>query len=275
MESKRRNRLIRLIRMVLLIIMIVCLIQIGRAYYLSLQHRAQQKELEEFSEAAKEAEPVQTRETDQPLKEELNMDETEQEKKEPALLAQYAALYEKNKDMAGWLKVEGTRIDYPVVRSMDQEYYLHHNFYGDEDKYGCLFVKDIADVDTPGTNFVIYGHNMKDGAMFGELDLYQKEAFWKEHPSFSFDTLYEERTYEIVAVFFSQIYEKDEEVFKYYEFYEAKTPEEFMTFYENIKELSLYDTKVEASYGDTFVTLSTCAYHVEDGRFVVVAKRRS
>ncbi len=275
MESKRRNRLIRLIRMVLLIIMIVCLIQIGRAYYLSLQHRAQQKELEEFSEAAKAAEPVQTRETDQPLKEELSMDETAQEKKEPALLAQYAALYEMNKDMIGWLNAEGTRIDYPVVRSMDQEYYLHHNFYGDEDKYGCLFVKDIADVDTPGTNFIIYGHNMKDGAMFGELDLYQKEAFWKEHPFFSFYTLYEERTYEIVAVFFSQIYEKDEEVFKYYEFYEAKTPEEFMTFYENIKKLSLYDTKVEASYGDTFVTLSTCAYHVEDGRFVVVAKRRS
>lgn len=144
------------------------------------------KELEEFSEAAKAAEPVQTRETDQPLKEELSMDETAQEKKEPALLAQYAALYEMNKDMIGWLNAEGTRIDYPVVRSMDQEYYLHHNFYGDEDKYGCLFVKDIADVDTPGTNFIIYGHNMKDGAMFGELDLYQKKRSGRSIRSFLF-----------------------------------------------------------------------------------------
>lgn len=190
-------------------------------------------------------------------------------------MARYVSLYEKNKDLVGWLKIEGTQIDYPVVRGMDYEYYLHHNFYGDEDKYGCLFVKDIADVDTPGTNFVIYGHNMKDGAMFGELDLYQKEDFWKEHPIFSFDTLYEERSYEIAAVFFSQIYGNEEDVFKYYEFYEAETPEEFTMFYENIKKLSLYDTGVEASYGDTFLTLSTCAYHVDDGRFVVIAKRMS
>ncbi|MDE6186010.1 MAG: class B sortase, partial [Lachnospiraceae bacterium] len=182
-------------------------------------------------------------------------------------------LYEQNKDMVGWLAIEGTKIDYPVVRGMDNEYYLHHNFYGDEDKYGCLFVKDIADVDTPGANFVIYGHNMKDGAMFGELDFYQQKDFWKEHPFISFDTLYEERSYEIIAVFFSQVYEKEENIFKYYDFYEAETQEEFVTYYENIKKLSLYDTGVEASYGDTFLTLSTCAYHVDDGRFVVVAKR--
>lgn len=89
----------------------------------------------------------------------------------------------------------------------------------------------------------------------------------------SFDTLYEERNYEIVAVFLSRVYREDEEVFKYYDFYEADTPEEFQEFYENIKSLSLYDTKVTAEYGDTFITLSTCAYHVEDGRLVVVAKR--
>lgn len=264
--------MIRLIRMVLLTIMIVCLIQIGRTYYLSLQHRAQQKELEKITETA---ELMQEQGKKQISEEKPNMEDLEQKGEEPALLARYVSLYEKNKDLVGWLKIEGTQIDYPVVRGMDYEYYLHHNFYGAEDKYGCLFVKDIADVDTPGTNFVIYGHNMKDGAMFGELDLYQKEDFWKEHPIFSFDTLYEERSYEIAAVFFSQIYGNEEDVFKYYEFYEAETPEEFMIFYENIKKLSLYDTGVEASYGDTFLTLSTCAYHVDDGRFVVIAKRMS
>lgn len=109
--------------------------------------------------------------------------------------------------------------------------------------------------------------------MFGDLDLYLKESFYKEHPSISFDTLYEERTYEIVAVFRSQVYNTDDDVFKYYQFYEADTQEEFEDFYGNIKELSLYDTGVEAKYGDTFLTLSTCAYHVPDGRLVVVAKR--
>ena len=67
----------------------------------------------------------------------------------------------------------------------DNEYYLHHNFYREEDKYGCLYVKDIADVNTPATNFIIYGHNMKDGSMFGNLDQYQEQTFYQEHPIYS------------------------------------------------------------------------------------------
>lgn len=191
----------------------------------------------------------------------------------PVILDKYADLYEENPDLAGWLSIEGMQINYPVMQCEDDEYYLHHDFYGNEDKYGCLYVRKRADVNTPGTNFIIYGHNMRDGSMFGDLDFYKEEAFFKEHSMISFDTLYEERTYEIVAVFLSRVYKEDDEVFKYYDFYEADTPEEFRDFYENIKSMSLYDTEVTAEYGDTFITLSTCAYHVEDGRLVVVAKR--
>lgn len=192
---------------------------------------------------------------------------------EPVLLHKYAGLYEENPDLIGWLSIEGMEISYPVMQCSDDEYYLHHDFYGNEDKYGCLYVRARADVNTPGTNFLIYGHNMRDGSMFGDLDFYKEEAFFKEHSMISFDTLYEERTYEIVAVFLSRVYKEDDEVFKYYDFYEAGTPEEFWDFYENIKSMSLYDTGVTAEYGDTFITLSTCAYHVEDGRLAVVAKR--
>ncbi len=192
---------------------------------------------------------------------------------QPQMLEQYAKLYEKNKDLEGWLSIEGMKIDYPVMQNEDNTYYLHHDFYGEDSKYGCLYVKEQADLDA-GTNFIIYGHNMKDGSMFGDLDLYLKESFYKEHPVISFDTLYEERTYDIIAVFRSQVYRADDEVFKYYQFYEADTQEEFEDFYDNIKKLSLYDTGVEAAFGDTFLTLSTCAYHVPDGRLVVVAKRR-
>lgn len=109
--------------------------------------------------------------------------------------------------------------------------------------------------------------------MFGDLDLYREEDFYKEHSKISFDTLYKEYNYEIVAVFLSQIYNENDDVFKYYQFYEAQTEAEFYDFYENIKEMSLYDTGVEAAYGDTFLTLSTCAYHVKNGRLAVVAKR--
>lgn len=202
------------------------------------------------------------------------LEEEAKEPEEPVMLSKYAGLYEKNSDIVGWLSIEGTKIDYPVMRSEEEDdFYLRRDFYGKSDRHGCLYVRSRADVDKPGTNFVIYGHNMKDGTMFRDLTLYEKESFFKEHPVVLFDTLYEERIYEVVAVFFSQVYYSNEDVFKYYQFYEAKTQEEFDYFYENIKALSLYDTGVTAEFGDTFLTLSTCAYHVEDGRFAVVAKR--
>ncbi len=278
MRNRKENRFIKII---LLAVIAVCLTRIGQAYYLSLKHQSQQRELQELAEeAARKATEGEnlTGEEKQPAeKEKLTEEDSAEEEKppEPVILKKYQDLYEKNQDMVGWLSIEGMQIDYPVMRCEDGEYYLHHDFYGEEDKYGCLFVKEEADVDTPGTNFIIYGHNMKDGSMFGDLDLYREEKFFKEHREISFDTLYEERTYEIMAVFLSQVYENDQDVFKYYQFYEAKTPEEFDTFYENVKKLSFYDTEVEAEYGDTFLTLSTCTYHVEDGRLVIVAKKQN
>jgi len=244
-----------------------------------MQHEAQQSDLKEMLEtqaetfynnesAAEETTASAPIETD-----ETQTDETQTET-EPVMLNKYEALYEENQDLAGWLSIEDMKIDYPVMQCGDDEYYLHHDFYGKDSKYGCLYVRNQADLDF-GTNFIIYGHNMKDGSMFGDLDFYLQESFYLEHPVICFDTLYEERTYEIIAVFRSQVYASDDDVFKYYQFYEADTEEEFNDFYRNIKELSLYDTGVEAAFGDTFLTLSTCAYHVTDGRLVVVAKRKN
>ena len=276
MKFMKYKRMKRYIRKILLFIMIVCLIQLGQAYISSLKHKAQQSELLELTEAhmeeripVTEPEEIKT----EPQQTEISEEKEEPEvPEEPVMLAQYQALYAENSDMIGWLSIEGTQINYPVMQCGDDEYYLHHDFYGEESKYGCLYVRGRADVDT-GTNFVIYGHNMKDGSMFGELDLYWQESFYLEHPTILFDTLYEKRSYEIIAVFPSQVYKEDDDIFKYYQFYEAENQEEFEIFYKNIKELSLYDTGVEASFGDTLLTLSTCAYHVTDGRFVVVAKR--
>lgn len=292
---------LRLIRAMLLMIVFICLILIIREYALSVSHRAQQEELREKLQTeavgdgnGKSGENGFEKSTFRrgikaasDLLEEISgismakcreiwaisREGQEGLEKEPVILDKYVDLYEENSHLTGWLSIEGMKINYPVMQCEDDEYYLHHDFYGNEDKYGCLYVRERADVNTPGTNFVIYGHNMRDGSMFGDLDFYKDEAFFEEHPIISFDTLYEERTYEIVAVFLSRVYREDEEVFKYYDFYEADTQEEFQDFYENIKSMSLYDTKVTAEYGDTFITLSTCAYHVEDGRLAVVAKR--
>ena len=188
------------------------------------------------------------------------------------ILDKYKSVYNENQDLAGWLTIEGTAIDYPVMQCEDDEFYLSHNFYRETDKYGCLYVKNIADLDSPGTNFIIYGHNMKDGSMFGELERYRNHDFYREHAHISFDTLYEERTYEVMAVFPFRLYEEDQP-FQYYKFYRANTEAEFIDFYENVCKLALYDTGVTASFGDTFLTLSTCAGDGADQRFVVVAKR--
>lgn len=277
MGNKRGGRLAKALA---LAGMAICLVQVGRAWEESARHKAQQEKLKEMVTKAAQY-PIQNMGVPQeitvspppdPAEEDGESGDVQQTEEPPAILEKYAGLYEENADLVGWLSIEGMVIDYPVMQNEDDKYYLHHDFYGQDSKYGCLYVKEQADLDD-GTNFIIYGHNMRDGSMFGDLDFYLKESFYEEHSRVSFDTLYEERVYEIVAVFRSQVYNIEDEVFKYYQFYQADTREEFDAFYSNIKELSLYDTGVEAQFGDTFLTLSTCASHVEDGRLVVVAKR--
>lgn len=279
MRNKRRNRFLNKL---ILTGVGVCLIPIGQACYQSVQHRAQRNDLKEmvaetnmeysvpnigaantFNLFVRIGQEMRNKESDR-----------EQTGEKAVMLGKYVDLYEENNDLAGWLSIEGMKIDYPVMQGEDNEYYLHHDFYGEDSKYGCLYVKTQADLNT-GTNFIIYGHNMKDGSMFGDLDLYLEESFYKEHSTISFGTLYDERAYEIIAVFRSQVYNADDDVFKYYQFYEAQTQEEFDDFYNNIKKLSIYDTGVVARFGDRFLTLSTCAYHVPDGRLVIVAKQIS
>ncbi|MBQ7955413.1 MAG: class B sortase [Lachnospiraceae bacterium] len=205
----------------------------------------------------------------------------------PEILPKYQALYEINSDMVGWLTIEDTNIDYPVMQTMaDEDYYLSFDFYKEPNKNGCLILDtdsavgtgtaslEYADGNAPSTNLIIHGHTKKSGDMFGKLKLYADEEYGKEHQVICFDSLYEERAYELIAVFYSQVFYENEDVFKYYAFFQADTREEFDNWYSNIKEMSLYDTGVTAEFGDEFITLSCCAYHTENGRFVVVGRRK-
>ncbi len=189
------------------------------------------------------------------------------------VLSQYKSLYNQNKNLIGWLKIADTIIDYPVMQTGDNDYYQNHNINLEEDRNGALFMDTACDVRTPSTNFIIYGHNMRSGKMFGSLDDYESEAFYQAHKTIQFDTIYEEGTYEVMYVFRSRVYQKDEVVFKYYQFIDANSEEEFNSYMKEMAALSFYDTGVTASYGDQLLTLSTCDYEEEDGRFVVVAKR--
>ncbi|MCR5788889.1 MAG: class B sortase [Lachnospiraceae bacterium] len=202
------------------------------------------------------------------------------------MTAEMSDYYAQNPDIIGWLKIDDTVIDYPVMQTMeDEEYYLYKDFKGNYSAEGSLILDtdstagtgtkqmDYQDGTRPSTNLIIHGHNMKNGTMFGSLDNWRKKEYEEQHDIIKFSSLYEDRKYEIVSVFLSQVFKADDDVFKYYKFFNAETEEEFNDFYDNIKEMALYDTGVSASFGDEFITLSVCAYHVENGRLVIVAKR--
>lgn len=198
---------------------------------------------------------------------------TKEEQEIPEVLEDYKSLVNKNKKLIGWVEIDDTNISYPVMQTTNNEYYLDHNLNQEYSKNGSIFMDKDCDVLKPSTNFILYGHHMKSGQMFGKLDLYSSEEYYKKHNIIKFDTIYEKGTYEIMYVFRTKIYNEEDIVFKYYQFIDALSEQEFDSYMQEMAEMSFYDTGVTAQYGDQLLTLSTCDYNVNDGRFVVVAKK--
>ena len=275
------------------------------------------------------------------------------EEREP--LQKYDEILKVNPYVAGWLDIEGSSINAPVVYTpRSQNYFLHRRLDGSDAECGTLF---IAMIWRDGYyNTLIYGHNMKDGTLFGSLGKYAKESYGKSHNLLKFDTLYEEKEYELLGVFYSSIEEeeletkedraeRDKEIeeesrerkeqeeaseaaaseesgekpteegekpeekpeelppltledlklnedpgdvdvyrmekdsdmengrFRYYYFTDLTYEKDYDYFVDNVKKNSLYDTGVDAEWGDELLTLSTCSYQEKNGRLIVVAKR--
>ena len=191
----------------------------------------------------------------------------------PDVLPEYSSIYNENSDTIGWLKIDGTGIDNVVMYAPDEtEKYLHADFYGNYSYRGCLYVDEYCDI-LRSDNLIIYGHNMKDGSMFGSLMNYADEGFYEKHKYISFDTIYEKQTYEVVAAIKTAIPAADEECFRYYEYTGSDDVKMFNEYVEFIEENRLYPTDAKLLEGDSILTLSTCAYHADDGRFIVVARK--
>ena len=198
----------------------------------------------------------------------------EEAKDKPPVLKKYETLYKKNRRLVGWLSIPACDIDYPVMQTSNNDYYLDHNYNQDFDKNGSIFMDKDCTPAFPNDNMIIYGHHMKSGKMFGNLNRYAKQDFWEKNPNFTFDTIYETGTYAVMYVFRSKIYAQDEIVFKYYQFIDASSADEFDSNMDAMADMSLYDTGVTAAYGDRLITLSTCDNAESgEGRFVVVAKK--
>ena len=192
------------------------------------------------------------------------------------IIGKYVDLYEANSDIIGWITVDGTKIDYPVMQTQDDpEFYLRRNFQKEHATAGVPFMDASSDIFVPTSNFLIYGHNMKNGTMFHDMLKYKDKSFYQEHKTFRFDTIYKggQGTYEIIAAGYSKIYSEDSDAFKYYQYAGITSRSDFNEYLKGVKELSEYNTGVSAEYGDQLVTLSTCAYHEKNGRFFIVGKR--
>ena len=261
-ELKNREKRRKIIIVLCSIGASFCLGYVGLYSWFNQRTESSYQKLSELKE-----QPVIADTTPAPL---FTLDEQPQPKE---VLDEYKNLLNKNKRLIGWLKIDDTNIDYPVMQTTDNAYYLDHNMNQEYDKNGSIFMDKDCDVLKPCTNYIVYGHHMRSGNMFGKLHLYEDEEYCKEHSYIQFDTIYEKGTYEVMYVFRSRVYSEEEIVFKYYQFIDANSEQEFNSYMNEMESIALYDTGVRAEYGDQLLTLSTCDYQEKNGRFVVVAKK--
>ena len=203
--------------------------------------------------------------------------ETVEKPQGPPVLPEYQGLHEQNSDFAGWLTIPGTEIDYPVMQAVPEssDFYLTHNYDGQEDINGSIFLDSRNDYEQQDDNLIIYGHNMKSGMMFGGLKNFLDENYSLEHKMVTFNTIYEKAQYEIIAVCLSKVSQEGEEGIRYYDFINAGTEENFNHYLDYIKEMNIISGDINVSYGDRLLTLSTCNNYTEDGRLFLVAKKCS
>lgn len=238
------KKVITVIELLLILLIIFCAVFLGRYFYSS--HKSQ-TEINELKKKITE--------------------EIDYSKYRNGMFDAYSTLYNDNNDFSGWVKIPGTSIDYPVMQHSDNDYYIHRNFRGEYQYSGLPFADSQCDLVNPGSNTVIYAHNMKDGTMFAPLLKYKDRSFYDTHKEIIFNTLYDAGEYEIIAAFCTSPSE-----FQYHSFINAKSKREFDEFIAHAKRISFYDTGETADFSDKLLTLSTCAYDNNGERFAVVAK---
>jgi sortase B len=171
-----------------------------------------------------------------------------------------------NPNIIGRISIEGTEINYPVVQTDNNEYYLSHNYNYEEDKNGSIFMDYRCDIDdfSKTKNMIIYGHRMKDGSMFKGLLDYEDQEFFLENRIIQFDSINSEYRWKVFSVF-------ETTTDFYYIDTEFPYDEMWLNFLEECIQLSIHKTNTSFYKDDIVLTLSTCTMD-QNGRFVVMAK---
>lgn len=201
---------------------------------------------------------------------------------ENGMLVEYGELYAMNPDIVGWIRMDGTEMNYPVMQTPDRpNHYLYKDFEDNGSARGSIYIREECDMFEPSDNITVYGHNMRDGSMFACLNAYMDKntlpEVYENNSLIFFDTLYEYHVYKIFAVFKTTA--TVGKGFKYHNMIDAASKEDFDEFVSTCKQLCLeeynFDSGITPQYGDKIICLSTCEYTLENGRFVVAAVRIS
>ncbi len=203
-------------------------------------------------------------------------DDSEVSENSKEILPSFKKLLEINPDTVGYIKIDGTIIDYPVVKTDDNDFYLTHDFYKNESRSGTVMMDYHNEVTPDGhsANMVLYGHNMQVGTFFATLGEYWRtmydqypegtKSFYKEHPVIRFDTLYERAEWKVFAFGIYNVAESRGEVFGYNLKYDFTSEDDFNNYIINIMDRSDIFTDVDLKYGDDILTLSTCYWPYEN-----------
>lgn len=263
----------RIILILSLIIFISCAVYIGKYCYDRYTARENISRIQHLVESAdsnrQQTSPDKGGENSE--QDGFQGDEYIEQYAENGMLLGYYEAYKQNNDMVGWIKINDTKLNYPVMyRSDSNDYYLHRNFDKEYEYSGLPFLDTQCSLSPQSSNLIIYAHNMKDGSMFAVLTDYESKSYYEQHKIINFDTNYERGEYAVIAVFSTKIGSEDE--FRYNECINMNDSE-FLDYVNTAKALSFYETGQSAVPGDKLLTLSTCSYNRSNERTVVVAKK--
>ena len=248
------NKLRRFLPLALILVAAVCIGVIVQTYAADAENKAQQEELKKLYEESSSQLPLGA------------------SVEEEYINNRFSELMEINPDLIGWL--EAGSLSVPVVQGTDNDYYLQHDFYGQEDAHGTVFLDARNQLEPNDDNLVLYGHNYnRTKNMFYVVEQYKNPSFVNENPTITFSTLHEEGEYVVFAVFLTNTEESQGEVFDYHNQLRFKTTAAMNSFLEQVRARSLIASPVEVDASDKLITLSTCGYDFEGERIVLMARQ--
>ena len=254
-----KQKVLKIIFWILIIVVVVCLAMIGNRLYTDYRTEKDNSEIQSM------------------FHEDNNSSETTDKKTDKkTMLSSFNELFQANNEIVGWLKIDNSNINYPVMQTDDNSYYLSNDFYKKESKTGALFADFRCDIfENRSDNVVIYGHNTKQGNFFSQLGKYKKLDFVKQNPLIHFTNLYKKEEFKVIACFLTNINASQDNgvLFDYHNRINFNNEKEFKDFYDNCKKRSYYVIKDDVKFGDELLTLSTCSTEFWDARFVVVARK--